>query len=132
MVRRRRCRCSCGLGGSGGSRFGQGTTITPGFSELGGFVFCEEMGGSGGSYDFDGAVPRAGAKRVLCDEVPVYGEDLALMLLPGLHGEFVQGDVEEFDGAVAGGDDDLVLVRFRPSQIVQGVLGVEPFFFWYM
>lgn len=54
------------------------------------------------------------------------GKHLPLMLLPGLHGEFVQGDVEELDGAVAGGDDALVLVRFGPAEVVEGILRVKP------
>lgn len=57
----------------------------------------------------------------------MHSEYLSFMLLPGLDGEFVEGDVKEFDGAVAGGYDDLVLVRFRPREIVEGVLSVKPF-----
>lgn len=80
-----------------------------------------------GGYDFDGAVPRAGAKRIFADEIPVHGEDFSLMLLPGLHWEFIERGVEELDGAVAGGDYELVLMRFGPGEVVEGVLGIEPF-----
>lgn len=78
------------------------------------------------AYHFDRAVPGAGAEAVFCDEVPVHGEDLSVVLLPRLDGEFVEADVEELDGPVAGGDDDLVLVAFGPGEVVEGVLGVEP------
>ena len=56
----------------------------------------------------------------------MHGEGFSHVLLPGLNGEFVNADVEEFDGAVAGGDEDLVLVRFGPGEVEEGVLGVEP------
>ena len=48
------------------------------------------------------------------------------MLLPRLHGELVDADVEQLDGAVAGGHEDLVLVRLGPGEVEEGVLGVEP------
>lgn len=57
----------------------------------------------------------------------MHGEDFSLMLLPGLHWEFIERGVEELDGAVAGGDYELVLMRFGPGEVVEGVLGIEPF-----
>lgn len=78
------------------------------------------------TYDFYGTVPGAGAECVFADEIPVDGEDFALVLLPGLNGEVVDADVEELDGAIAGCDDELVFMGFGPGEIVEGVLGVEP------
>lgn len=52
----------------------------------------------------------------------MHGEHFSLMLLPRLNGEFVKRDVKELDGAIAGGDDDLILVRFRPGKVVEGVI----------
>ena len=86
----------------------------------------EEGEGGRTTYDFDGAVPGAGAEGVFRDEVPVHGEDFALVLLPGLDGEFVEADVEEFYGAIPRGDYELVFVRFGPREVVEGVLGVKP------
>lgn len=62
--------------------------------------------------DFDCAVPRGREEGVFCDEVPVDGEDFARVLLP--RGDGVRGhvDVEQLDGAVAAGGQELVLVRF--------------------
>lgn len=54
------------------------------------------------------------------------GKDLALVLLPGLDGELVKRYVEELDGAIACGCDELVLVRFGPGDVVEGVLGIKP------
>ncbi len=34
----------------------------------------------------------------------MHGEGFSHVLFPGLNGEFVNADVEELDGAVAGGD----------------------------
>ncbi len=56
----------------------------------------------------------------------MHGEGFSHVLFPGLDGEFVNADVKELDGAVTGGDEDLVLVRFGPGEVEEGVLGVEP------
>ena len=50
------------------------------------------------------------------------------MLFPVLDGKVVQSAVEELYAAVAGGCEDLVLVCFRPGEIVEGVLRCEPAF----
>jgi hypothetical protein len=76
--------------------------------------------------DLNRAVPAAGQERVFGNEVPGHAEDFARVLGPGLHGELGQRDVEEFDGAVAAGGEDLVLVRFGPGAVEEGVLRVEP------
>lgn len=54
------------------------------------------------------------------------GEDLPLVLLPGLDGELVKRYIEELDGTIACGGDELVLVRFRPGDVVEGVLSIKP------
>lgn len=54
------------------------------------------------------------------------GEHFAFMLLPGLYGEVVKSDVEELNAAVAGCDDRLILVRFRPGDVKERVLSVVP------
>lgn len=46
------------------------------------------------------------------------------MLLPRLDGELRDRDVEELDRAVAATNSHLVLVRFRPGCIEEGVLCV--------
>lgn len=48
------------------------------------------------------------------------------MLLPGGDGELLQGNVEELNAAVAAGGQDLVLVRFRPGGVEEGILGIKP------
>ena len=53
------------------------------------------------------------------------GEDFTFVLLPGLDGEVVEVRVEEFDGAVASGGDELVFVDFGPGEVVERVLGVK-------
>jgi hypothetical protein len=57
------------------------------------------------SYDFHGAVPGTGAEGIFRDEVPMDGENLAFMLLPGLDGKIIKRNIKEFYGAVTGGDD---------------------------
>ena len=47
----------------------------------------------------------------------MYSEDFAIVLLPGLYGEFIEADVEEFDGAIARCDKHLVLVAFGPGEV---------------
>lgn len=67
--------------------------------------------------DLDCAVPGRRQESVFCDEVPVYGEDFARVLLPGCDGEVGHVYVEEFYGAVAAGGEELVLVRFGPGAV---------------
>lgn len=78
------------------------------------------------TYDFHGAVPGARAECVFCNQVPVDGEHFSHVLLPRLDGKFVKTDIEELDRAVACSYHDLVLVRFGPRKIVEGVLSVKP------
>ena len=78
------------------------------------------------THDLHSAVPGAGAETVFCDEIPVHGVDLTLVLLPRLHGELVEADVEELHRAVAARRHELVLVQLRPRQIVQRVLRFKP------
>lgn len=59
----------------------------------------------------------------------MYSEDFSHVLFPGLNGELVKADVEELNGAITGSDEDLVLVRFRPGEVEEGVLRVEPLAF---
>lgn len=56
----------------------------------------------------------------------MHREDFSHVLFPGLNGEFVEADVEELDGAIAGGYEDLVLVGFGPGEVKEGVLRVKP------
>jgi len=88
-----------GWGVSGGLVFGEG--------RLGKREGCRE-----GTYNFDSPIPGAGAESVLGNKVPMNGKDFALVLLPGLHGKLIQGDIEELDGAISCRNDDLVLVGF--------------------
>lgn len=48
------------------------------------------------------------------------------MFLPVLDGEVVESRIEELDAAVTGRCEDLVLVDFRPGEIVEGVLRRVP------
>lgn len=50
------------------------------------------------------------------------------MLVEVHDGEIGHGEVEELDGAVAGGDDELVLVDLGPGEVVESVVGVEGLF----
>lgn len=77
-------------------------------------------------YHSDGTVPGAGAEYILRDQVPVHGEDLSHVLFPGLYREFIDTNVEELDGTITPSDQDLVLVRFGPGEIEEGILRVEP------
>lgn len=76
--------------------------------------------------DLDCAVPGGGQESVFSNEVPVYGEDFARVLLPGCDGVGWYVYVEELDGAVAAGGEELVLVRFGPGAVEERVLRVEP------
>ena len=40
------------------------------------------------------------------------------MLLPSLNGELIDSAIEELDAAVSGSGEDLVLVNFRPCEVV--------------
>ena len=80
----------------------------------------------GVAYDSNCTVPRARAECVFGHEVPVHGEDFSHVLFPRLDGEFVNANVEELDGAIASGDEDLVLMRFGPGEVEESVLRVEP------
>jgi hypothetical protein len=72
------------------------------------------------------AIPATREERVLGDEVPMYGEDLAGMLLPCCNWEVGERDVEKLYGTVAAGSQKLVFVCFRPGAIEEGVLSIEP------
>ena len=91
---------------------------------LDGIGVGKEEGGE--TYDFDSAVPRARAERILRDEVPMHSVHFSVVFLPRLDGKFVETDIEEFDGAVAGCDQDLILVALGPGEVVEGVLRVKP------
>lgn len=52
-------------------------------------------------------------------------KDLPLVLLPGLHGEVVEGYVKELEGTIAGSHHKLIFVDFRPGDIVESILRVE-------
>ena len=54
------------------------------------------------------------------------GEDFSIMFFPRSNGELVKTDVEEFDGTIACRYEDLVLMRFGPGEVVEGILSVEP------
>jgi len=56
----------------------------------------------------------------------VNGEDFAGMLVPGLDGEGGEGGVEELDGAVPTGGEELVFVGLGEGEVEEGVLSVEP------
>jgi hypothetical protein len=56
----------------------------------------------------------------------VHSKDFARVLLPGCDGVGGYVDIEEFDGAVAAGCEELVFVRFGPGAVEERVLGVEP------
>ena len=49
-----------------------------------------ERGRAGGVPDLDRPVPGTGEEGVFRDEVPVYREDFARVLLPGLYGKVVE------------------------------------------
>lgn len=55
-------------------------------------------------------VPAAGAESVFGDEVPIYTEDFAGVFFPVLNGIVICCAVEQFDAAVAGCCEDLILV----------------------
>ncbi len=46
------------------------------------------------------------------------------MLVVVHDGEIVDGHVEEFDGAIAPGHEQLVLVELGPGEIILGIVGV--------
>ena len=59
----------------------------------------------------------------------MHGEDFFRVLFPRLNGKLVDADVEELDGAISGCDQDLVLMRFGPGEVEEGVLRVKPWRF---
>lgn len=42
----------------------------------------------------------------------MHGEDLPVVFLPRLDGEFIETDIEKFHGTIAAGYDALILVGF--------------------
>jgi hypothetical protein len=48
------------------------------------------------------------------------------MFFPPLDWEFINGGVEEFNAPIARRGEDLVLVYFGPSKVVERVLGCKP------
>lgn len=56
----------------------------------------------------------------------MHAEDLAVVFLPVLDGEVVQVVVEELDTAISRRCEELVLVNFRPSEVIEGILRGEP------
>ena len=56
----------------------------------------------------------------------MHAEDFAVVLSPVLDGEIGQVCVEELDAAVARCCEDLTLMNFRPSKVIEGILGGKP------
>ena len=79
-----------------------------------------------GRPDFDIPVPGTSREDVLVHEVPGDAEDLAPVLFPLLDRVVIEGCVEEFYGAVARCDRELVGVVFREGDVEEGVLCVVP------
>ncbi len=110
----------CELGGLGGRCRVWGTTVVMAVSGV-----PENVTG-GRAYNFDSTVPGTGAKCVLRYQIPMYCKDFSIMLFPASNWEFVEPDVEELNGAIAGCYHALVPMQFGPGKIVERVLGVEP------
>ena len=56
----------------------------------------------------------------------MHAEDFAVVLSPVLNGEIGQVCVKELDTAIARCCEDLVLVNFRPSKVIERILGGKP------
>lgn len=56
----------------------------------------------------------------------MHAEDLAVVLFPILDGEIVQVVVEKLNAAISRCCENLVLVDFRPGEVIEGILGGEP------
>jgi hypothetical protein len=56
----------------------------------------------------------------------VHRKDLTRMLLPRLHRELGEVEIEELDGTITAGGEELVLIGLGPRDVEERVLGVEP------
>lgn len=83
-------------------------------------------GKKGTKYNFNSPIPRTRAENIFRDQVPMHGINLLLMLLPRLDGKLIKSYIKKFDGPITSGDHDLILVDFRPGDIVECILRVEP------
>ncbi len=78
------------------------------------------------TYNLDTPVPGTRAEGVFPNQVPVNSEHLPLMFLPRLDRELVQPDIEQLYRPIARGNNELVLMRLGPGQIVESILCIEP------
>lgn len=72
------------------------------------------------------AVPTAGTEAVFCYHVPIHTKHLPIMFFPVHNGEIIGGRVVELDAAITRRRQDLVLVDFRPGEVIERVLCGEP------
>ena len=56
----------------------------------------------------------------------MHSKDLPLMFLPRLYRKLIQPDIKQLYRPIARGDNQLVLMRFRPREVVKRILRVEP------
>lgn len=89
-----------GDGGEDGGRvWGERGGVSAGVDGQG-----EEGVWAGGIPHSNSSIPGARAKRIFGHQVPMHSEDFSHVLFPGLDRELVKADVEELDGAIAGGN----------------------------
>ncbi len=77
------------------------------------------------THQLDRSVPRARNKGVFCDGTPADRVHFPLVLVEVHDRELVDGQVEQLDGPIATGHEELVLVDLRPGEIILGVVSVE-------
>lgn len=80
-----------------------------------------------GEYNFDSAIPGTRAEFIFGDQIPLDSENLSTVFWPNLHWKLVKGDIEKFDGAIARGCKNLILIHLRPSKVIDSVLCIVPF-----
>ena len=78
------------------------------------------------AYQLDRTIPRAGSKRILCNQVPGSSINLARVLMPVLHWRITRSSgVKQLDSAISTSYNELVLIQLRPSGVIDCILSVE-------
>lgn len=74
------------------------------------------------TYKFNGSIPRTRDETVLGNGVPANRKRFPLVFVKIHDREVLNPQVEELDGAIAAGDDELILIDFGPGKIVLGII----------
>lgn len=77
------------------------------------------------AYNLYGSVPGTGDECILGDRIPVHSERLSLVLVKIHNREVIHTQIKQLERSISAGNDQLVLIDLRPSEIVKRIIRIE-------